>query len=185
MNIKYEAELLTGFYNNHTALAENELYEKSHKNSIFKSLLKIEKEYFKNEKFSTVIAYDNDIPIGFILFEHYEKLDSGKFTYNKVKRHFLTFGSLQMYIKPEYRKQGLASEMSKILEAKLKIYVLKNYDIIDQFAIINAVDGAYRVLSRVFDTFVPSYTGRNNNKNKSDLISALRFHSKYKSITNS
>lgn len=183
MTIEYKLELLSGFYNNHTMLAENNLYEIGHKNSVFKSLLKIDKEFFKDQKMSTVIAYDNNKPIGFILFEHYDKLDNGNFTFQKIKRYFLTFGSLMMYVKPEYRKRGIACKMVGLFEEKYKVYVKNNFQIIDQFAIINASGDAHSILCRTLKSFVPSYTGRNDSKNKQDLISILQYHPEYKPLS--
>ncbi len=176
MKIDYNVELHTGFYNNHDILSQHNLYEKTHKNSIFKSLLKIEKDYFKKEDFSTVIAFLNDIPIGFILIEHYQKPDTGSFKFQKITRNFITLGSLQMYVSPEFRGKGIASEMCRLIEEAYLLELNNNKDIFNKYILLNSVNSANTISSRVFKTIISSYTGRNNKKNESDLKSEIRFH---------
>jgi GNAT superfamily N-acetyltransferase len=178
MNISYTVDLKDGFYKNHDLLKEHELYEKTHKNSVFKSLLKINKDYFLTEQYSTVIAFYNDKPIGFILLEHYKNHDSGNFTFRKQKINFVTIGNLMMYVLPEHRGNSIAFKMTQLLEKSLTIFLGdKKESLINKYVIINSVSDAYSISSKAFKNLSTSYTGRNDTKNKADLISELTYHS--------
>jgi len=92
---------------------ENQLYEKSHKNSHFKIIF----ERAAKENIISVAHHlnDNGEPISILVFEHYFP----DFTFNKNKPFTsygkkLTYGCMGymgLYVKPEYRKKGLAKEL--------------------------------------------------------------------------
>lgn len=172
--MNYKIEFNTGFYNNFDLLKENQMFEKKYQYSTFKFDLRKNKEKFKDRDITTLIYFDNNKPIAWIRFDHEE--DNNKtFQFNYIKRKFSTLGMFMIYVSPKYRKQGLASKMTKIFENELLNY-LQNHNInLNQYYLINAVDLAYDLLDRNLQYFIPSHTFGNFNKNKQDLKGHIRF----------
>ena len=107
-------------------LFDNQMWEQSYGTSMSLSLYKniIETNSIDTDKFTVIIARNNNIPIGVSILESYEPIryqlqtlqNSTIISQNptvkfKIDKNFLNAGWLQFYIKPEYRKKGIATEL--------------------------------------------------------------------------
>ena len=174
--MKFKIQFETGFYDNHDILKEHEMFEKKYQYSTFKWDLKKSKEKFKERKMTTFIAFDKDKPVAYIRFDH-ENQNQNQFQYKYIKRKFSTLGMLMIYVKPEYRKNGLASKMISMFESELLNYYQYNGGKLDRYILINGVDLAFDLLEKNLKIFTPSHTFGNFSKNKQDLKGRIQFYS--------
>jgi len=185
MTIQYDTIIGTGFYQHFNLLKKHNLFEKNYQNSHFKTLFQKDIEVFNNNQFSTVVAFINHQPIGFLLFEHFELPDSGSFVFQGTKRQFSTFGTLMIYVSPEHRNIGIASHMVKLFENSFLPYIENKVNLHNKYIMINSLDKAFNITKKSLEHFIPSFTQRNSAKNKQDLIGYIRFYTKYKPYTKS
>lgn len=174
--MQFKLDFETGFYDNFDILKEHNMFEKKYKYSTFKFDLQKNKEKFKERVMTTLIAYDNEIPIAWIRFDHEEK-NSNQFQYKYIKRKFTALGMFIIYVKPEYRQKGLASKMISMFELELLKYYQCKQGEIDQYIVINGVDLAFDLLEKNLKFFTPSNTFGNFSKNKQDLKGRIQFYS--------
>lgn len=136
-------------------LLENEIYETTYQKSLLKQLYI---DYIEeNKKFDCVIAYINNLPIGiatiqeldFTLqphlltnsFNNSHKIDS------LLDKKFKIYGSIQLFVLPEFRNKGIASFMCKELESlKIKKINFSNDEIPMIVASGNAINIAEKNL---------------------------------------
>lgn len=111
INIHYQ-----GFYDLFDTLKSEELYEKTYDNSHIKYLYSLNKEEIKSEDENrTVITYEKDNKIiAILLFKH--EIFERKFTHRGTKYKNKELGQLMLYVKPEYRNQGIAKQLVISLE---------------------------------------------------------------------
>jgi GNAT superfamily N-acetyltransferase len=172
----YKIDFKTGFYDNFDLLKAHNMYEKKYQYSTFKFDLKKDKEKFKERDMTTLIAFDGDTPIAYIRFDH-EYDNKQQFQYKYIKRNFTALGLLMIYVEPEYRKKGIATDMISYFEKELLNHYKECNENLNIYAIINAVDLAFDLVEKNLNFFIPSHTFGNFNKNKNDLKSRIRFFS--------
>lgn len=143
-----------GLKNNYKELLDNKLYNKDHGASYFKYLYNnFEKE---NKDITTIIAYsiEDGNPIGVLLFEHYKNKSINSY---KLRTYCL-IGKIGIYIKPEFRNNGIAKKL--ILEFENN-FIDKYSENID-YILVDAYQAVYEIAFKHFKFFI------SNNNNLSD-----------------
>lgn len=111
------------------------LFEKTYFNSRFKKIIDydFENEVFMSygfieeflipiESFTAVIAFNkSNNPVGILLFEKYSISNQKNLaTISKIKYLYKIEGFIGMYVKPRYRKKGIANELASIFNKRMK-----------------------------------------------------------------
>lgn len=104
---------------------ENKLYKSTR--VLFSHLKYLYTGLYERDQISAIVAYDDKRPIGICICEHtkevVESANIGEYIRNNWKKEkefnwkFYNLGFLNMYVKPNYRKKGIAQQLVTIMEA--------------------------------------------------------------------
>lgn len=175
-------------------IEENSLYESNYSSSRFKYFTEIESyieevipygwhnESIKISCFSVVVAYNGKTAIGILVLEHYNYLKGNiiKFTHNKNKKSFSMLGFVGIYVKPEFRKIGIAREMASVLNDSFKS--IKNPNSFEHLNLISAVGNAAHIVEKYVDNISFTRSPYNNHCWKDDakqIFSSISHLEKY------
>lgn len=147
---KMEIDWCNGLKNNAALLLEEDMWEQSYGvNSTFLS-------YYMNPpkgKYSTLLYYIGKKLVGVLIFPHFPIYVETVSCNKDVK--YCSIGEIQLYVKPEYRNQGIAKamilEFSKELEDTVKQVKQMNGN--DVVPIIQSVDLAHKLSKK----YLPNY----------------------------
>lgn len=156
----------TGFYDHFEYLKENDMYEKTYPNSYFKSLFS-DKEELNDCDITLVMYKENNILKGIALFENEEK--SRNFIYNKKKYTNKQIGVVMVYVKPEYRNQGIAKKLFVALENYLIESEIDEYDY-DKIINVLAYGAAMTLWKKLYSKIYVT-----NQRNKEVIKLGIRF----------
>lgn len=100
------------------------------------------------EKATTILAYDDGLLAGVLIFPHLSNM-SGEFSVLNKNIDYVSFGEVQLYVKPEYRKHGIAKAMVQKLNREL--YVRHNK--CNSLLVVQAVQNALPIAERFMKDF--------------------------------
>lgn len=144
---------------------ENSLYEKTFMKSRFKTLadnaLKDlpfipfncyeDESKIQIESFTVLMKIINNNPIGIVVLENYNhSLIRSKFKSNGTQYNFNMIGFIGCYVKEEFRKNGIASELIKNLEIHLKKTIKKEENTV---YMISASSHAFYISKKYINSF--------------------------------
>lgn len=171
-------DYLTGLASFKEKLLQEGMFEKSHKNSYFLKLYQTPSDEIQG-KYTTSMAFNsrNEL-MAVLIFEHINH-DLSQFQFKGQKIKFQTIGRLMIYVKPEFRKNGIAQKLILNFNEKLKNFIKSNYSQTnDIFFVVNALQKAYSLSVPYLSEFVISETFNNFHVNKDSVKSSIYYHRK-------
>lgn len=151
-NLEIVTKFNTGLNDNFRLLKSEGLYNSHNNGSYFKYLYdQLENGYQIEESITSVIAYDDNTgkPIGVLLYFHQTGNNEFKVDYLDC----LNAGTIGIYVKTEFRDQGIAKKLFREMENNfIPLYSYK-YD----YIVINTLEDAYQIGKKTFEWFLPSH----------------------------
>lgn len=115
-------------------------------------------KYFIGERYvkkgTTILAYDDGLLAGVLIFPHLESM-TGSIELSKGVVDYKSIGEVQIYIKPEYRKQGIARKLVERLNKELTEQYKEEFE--KGTLIVQAVQNAYPIASRFMTNFITAH----------------------------
>ncbi|MBM24253.1 MAG: hypothetical protein CL760_00915 [Chloroflexi bacterium] len=116
-------------------------------------------KYFIGERYvkkgTTILAYDDGLLAGVLIFPHLESM-TGSIEVLKSVVNYKSIGEVQIYIKPEYRKQGIARKLVERLNKELTERYKEDFG--KKTLIVQAVQNAYPIAARFMTNFVTAHS---------------------------
>ena len=125
-------------------IKRHKLFEKSHRCSRFEmlSLFLPDGEKVKAigsdsifvESYSTVVCYHDKKPVGILIFEHYDipKTLKTSFIVGGRKRNHIMLGLMGLYVKPEFRKRCVATQMTSLFNKEFCLNLVSDNQVVYQ-----------------------------------------------------
>jgi hypothetical protein len=152
-------------------IKRHKMYEKTHRSSRFQNisndilyndpLIAIGSESILISSFSTVVCYHEKKPVALLIFEHYDIPKSVKNTFSikKKLKSYHMLGLMGIYVKPEFRNQGIASQLVKMLNEMITSKVNTDKNTVYMIA---AMTTSFNLAERYMPTVVPSHNTFNS-----------------------
>lgn len=135
------------------------------------------------DKFSGVLAWSDDKPIGILLFENYKYLETLKniISHRYKKYSFINKGAIGIYVKEEFRNQDIANNMMRIFNTS---FINDYYDEIKKFdlVILSCTSHCFDIASKRLTGIALTRSFGNFNLWKDSIKESLTYRTDYSSF---